>query len=128
MIKFLKEKFLSLKQIWMYSDSQNTEITLALVNLILAPLATYIELGTLWFYQTCLIVSAFYQLLCIANGDLHCRVRAALFTFSLFVCTTMMYLDTIGLPTPSHWGWVVLTFSAFGSLRRLKREQIQRYG
>jgi len=128
MIQFIKDKFFALRHHWMYSDSQPTEITLALVNLILAPVATYMELGFMWFYQLCLITSAIYQSLCIANGDLHCRVRAALFTFGLFMSTTIMYIDCIGLPTPSHWGWVLLTFSSFGSLRRLKREEINRYG
>jgi len=124
MIKRIKE----LRHLWVYSDSQPTEITLALVNVFLAPVATYMELGSLWFYHLCLISSGIYQLYCVSNGDLNCRVRASLLTFGLFISTTCMYLDTIGFPTPSHYGWLILSFSAFGSLRRLKREQINRYG
>lgn len=123
-----KKRAAHLLDVWKHSDSQPTEITLALVNLLLAPAATLIELGPLWFYQILLVGSGVYQLLCVAKGDLKCRVRAAMVTFGLFSTTLMMYIIAIGLPTPSHWGWFVLVFSAFGSLKRLKTEQLHRNG
>lgn len=121
-----KQRVTHLLDVWKHSDSQPTEITLALVNLLLAPAATLIELGPLPFYQIMLVGSGIYQLLCVAKGDLKCRVRASIVTFGLFSTTLMMYIITIGLPTPSHWGWFVLVFSAFGSLKRLKTEQLHR--
>jgi len=121
-----KQRVTHLLDVWKHSDSQPTEMTLALVNLLLAPAATLIELGPLWFYQIMLVGSGIYQLLCVAKGDLKCRVRASIVTFGLFSTTLMMYIITIGLPTPSHWGWFVLVFSAFGSLKRLKTEQLHR--
>ena len=123
-----KIRLKSLVDVWRHSDSQPTEITLALVNLLLAPLATRIELGPLWFYQIMLVASGVYQLMCVAKGDLNCRVRASMFTFGAFTATLMMYVIAIGLPTPSHWGWLVLVFSSFGSLKRLKTEQLHRHG
>ena len=123
----VKQRATHLLNVWKYSDSQPTEITLALVNLLLAPIATRIELGPLVFYQITLVVSGVYQLMCVAKGDLKCRVRASIVTFGLFSTTLMMYVVTIGLPTPSHWGWCVLVFSAFGSLKRLKTEQLHRH-
>lgn len=123
----VKQRATHLLNVWKYSDSQPTEITLALVNLLLAPLATRIELGPLWFYQIMLVGSGVYQLMCVAKGDLKCRVRASIVTFGLFSTTLMMYIVTIGLPTPSHWGWFVLVFSAFGSLKRLKTEELHRH-
>ena len=123
-----KSKGKHLLNVWQYSDAQPTEITLALVNLLLAPLATLIELGPLYFYQITLVCAGVYQLMCVANGDLKCRVRASIVTFGLFVTTLMMYVVTIGLSTPSHWGWLVLVFSSFGSLKRLKTEQLHRHG
>lgn len=122
-----KKRATHLLNVWKYSDSQPTEITLALVNLLLAPLATRIELGPLWFYQIMLVGSGVYQLMCVAKGELKCRVRASIVTFGLFSTTLMMYIVTIGLPTPSHWGWFVLVFSAFGSLKRLKTEELHRH-
>jgi hypothetical protein len=123
-----KKRATHLLDVWKHSDSQPTEITLALVNLLLAPLATRIELGPLWFYQIMLVGSGVYQLMCVAKGELKCRVRASIVTFGLFATTLMMYVITIGLPTPSHWGWGVLVFSAFGSLKRLKTEELHRNG
>ena len=115
-----------LVDVWRHSDSQPTEITLALVNLLLAPAATLIELGPLPFYQIILVGAGLYQLMCVAKGELKCRVRASMFTFGTFAATLMMFIVTIGLPTPSHWGWLVLVFSSFGSLKRLKTEQLHR--
>lgn len=123
----IKQRATHLLNVWKYSDSQPTEITLALVNLLLAPIATRIELGPLVFYQIMLVASGVYQLMCVAKGDLKCRVRASIVTFGLFSTTLMMYIVTIGLPTPSHWGWFVLVFSAFGSLKRLKTEELHRH-
>jgi hypothetical protein len=110
MIQHTKEKarkrFKHLADVWMHSDSQPTEITLALVNLLLAPAATLIELGPLLFYQIILVGAGVYQLMCVAKGELKCRVRASMFTFGTFATTLMMYIIMVGLPTPSHGdGW-----------------------
>jgi hypothetical protein len=117
-----------LQQLWKYSDSQPTEITLGAALMILAPICTIIELGFMPFYQVALVAAGAYQLLCISKGELHCRLRASLFTFGLYSSTLAMYLLSIGLPTPSHYGWVLLVISSFGNLKRLKTEQIHRNG
>jgi len=118
----------NLRQLWMYSDSQPTEITLGAALMILAPACTAIELGFMPFYQLCLILAGAYQLFCISKGDLECRLRASLLTFGLYSATLCMYLMSIGLPSPSHYGWVLLVISSFGNLKRLKTEQIHRNG
>ena len=117
-----------LQQLWKYSDSQPTEITLGAALMILAPIATMIELGFMPFYQLALISAGAYQLFCISKGKLQCRLRASLFTFGLYSSTLAMYLITIGLPTPSHYGWLILVISSFGNLKRLKTEQLYRNG
>ena len=90
-----KKRATHLLDVWKHSDSQPTEITLALVNLLLAPIATRVELGPLVFYQIMLVASGVYQLMCVAKGDLKCRVRASIVTFGLFCTTLMMYVITI---------------------------------
>ena len=117
-----------LKNIWAYSDSQPTEITLAAALMILAPIATAFEIGFMPIYQLILVGAGGYQIFCVSQGDLGCRIRAAILTFGLYSTSLMMYLMTIGLPTPSHYGWVILTLSSFSSLRRLKTEQLHRNG
>ena len=117
-----------LQQLWKYSDSQPTEITLGAALMILAPVATLIELGFMPVYQLMLIGAGAYQLFCISTGKLECRVRAAMLTFGLYATSLAMYLITIGLPTPSHYGWLILVISSFGNLKRLKTEQLYRNG
>lgn len=126
MLSSLKNKFNRLKELWSYADSQPTEILLACINIFLTPIASYIELGGLWFFEISLILSGLYQLNCIATNNLYCRIRGALITFGFYMTTLVMYLFCIGLPTPSHWGWLVLVIASFSSLRRLKREQLSR--
>lgn len=126
MKKLIISKYKALKEVWLYSDSQPTEILLSLVNIFLTPLATFLELGPLWLFQITLILTGIYQLVCVANGDLKCRLRASLITFGMYASTLLMYMDCIGLPTPSHWGWFVLVFASFSSLMRIKREQLIR--
>jgi hypothetical protein len=34
----------------------------------------------------------------------------------------------VGLPTATHYGWVIFVISSFSNLRRLKTEQLHRNG
>ena len=117
-----------IKELFWYCDSQPTEITLGAALMILAPIATFIELGFMPIYQLLLVGAGFYQLYCIAQGKLDCRVRAAMLTFGLYSTTLTMYIITIGLPTPTHYGWIIFVLSSFGNLKRLKTEQLHRNG
>ena len=120
--------FSNIRQLWKYSDSQPTEITLGAALMILAPICTVIELGFMPFYQLALVGAGIYQLHCISKGILECRIKASLITFGLYSSTLAMYLLSIGLPTPSHYGWVLLVISSFGNLKRLKTEHLHRNG
>ena len=120
--------FESLKNIWKYSDSQPTEITLAIALSVLAPVATFIEIGFMPFFQIALVAAGIYQLRCVALGQLSCRIRAAFITFSLYLTSFLMYIINIGMPSPSHYGWLILVLSSLSSLRRLKTEDLHRNG
>ena len=122
----MKEQLRTLKRLWSYSDSQPTEITLAAAIAILAPLAVSIEIGTNWFLNAALILGGLYQLRCIATCDIECRIRASFITSTLYTICLLVYLSTIGLPTPSHWGWALLTYSSYSTMNRLKTEQLRR--
>jgi len=122
----IKEAFSRLKQIWKRSDSQPTEITLAVAITVLAPIAVSIEIHTMWWLNLMLVGTGLYQLRCIATCDIDCRIRAAYFTTMMYMTCLIFYLTSIGLPTPSHYGWVLLTYSSFSTLNRLKIEQLHR--
>ena len=124
----VKKSLLNLKNIWKYSDSQPTEITLAAALMFLAPIATYLEMCFMPFFEVFLFAGGLYQIVCVSRGILNCRIRAAFITFSLYFTTLIMYIVNIGLPTPSHYGWVILVLSSFSSLKRLKTEQLHRNG
>ena len=113
-----------LLNIWEHSDSQPTEITLGICNFILTPLATIIELGFMPDFNLLLVSVGFFQLFAVAKGCINYRVKAAFFSFSLFIITLSLYIICCGLKDASHYGWVVLVISSFGSLRRLKKEQL----
>ena len=118
--------FKRLKAIWTYSDSQPTEITLAMCNLLLTHLAVGLEIGGLWFLRVMIVISALYQLYCVSQEDISCRVKAAMVTFGIYTTVTIIYLIHIGLPTATHWGWFVLVFASFGSMRRLILEKLHK--
>jgi len=121
----IKDLFRNLKRIWKVSDSQPTEITLAVAVMILAPIAVSMEIHFNWFLNLLLVTAGLYQLRCIAKEQIGCRIRAAYFTTMMYMSCLVSYLMTIGLPTPSHWGWILLTYSSFSTLNRLKTEQMR---
>lgn len=120
--------FKRIKYIWLVSDSQPTEITLALANLTMTHLCVGTELGGLYIFRLIIIFSALFQLYCVSKEDINCRVKASVFTFSIYFIIPIMYWYQIGFPTPTHYGWFVLTFAAFGSMKRLITEKIHRNG
>lgn len=123
----LKARFDTLRAIWQYSDSQPTEITLALALVFLYPTATYLELGYSVIMDVLGPMAGLYQLYCVSGKCLSCRVRASFITFSFFLLATVMYLYCGMLfKSPTYWGWVVLCFSSFGSLKRIKKEELHR--
>ena len=125
-MNWLKSRLERLREVWLYSDSQPTEILLASLNIFLTPIATYLELGSLLVLQFGLIISGLFQLLCISTNDIDCRVRGSMITFGFYMTTLVFYLMCLGLPTPSHFGWVVLVFASFSSLRRISKEKFSR--
>ena len=123
-MKDILNRFKKLKNVWLYSDSQPTEILLAVVNIFSTPIASYIELGPVLLVQIFMVLTGIYQLWCVSNGDLKCRLRASLFTFGMYFATLLMYIGMIGIPTPTHMGWFVLFIASLSSLLRIKSEEI----
>lgn len=115
-----------LKNIWSYSDSQPTEITLAITNILATHIAIGVELGGFYVFRVIIFLSGLYQLYCVASEKICNRVRASVVTFSVYSTTTIAYLFTIGFPCATHYGWLILSFAAFGSMRRLILEKIHK--
>ena len=123
----LSIRYDSLRKIWQYSDSQPTEITLAAALVILYPIATYLELGYSPIMQLLAPIAGLYQLYCVSGKCLSCRVKASWVTFSFYLLAAVMYLYCgLLFKGPSYWGWILLSVSSFGSLKRIKKEELHR--
>ena len=124
--KKLEKMFKRLKNIWSRSDSQPTEITLSLANIFLTHVAIGIEFGCNYVFRVVILLSGIYQLYCVSKEEINCRLKASVFSFAVYLISTVIYIKSIGLPTPTHYGWLVLCFASFGSMRRLILEKIHR--
>ena len=120
----MKMKLLRLRQVWMYSDNQPTEITLALANIFIVPFALSMEVGTGLFLSLIPAVSGIHQMICVASDEINCRVRASMICLGVYSASAVMYLVTIGFPSPTHYGWLLFIIASFGSMSRLSRENI----
>ena len=116
-----------IREIYLYSDSQPTEITLGVCLFILAPIVVTIEIGFMPIFLLYIVGAGIFQLYCVANEDIKCRMRAATLSMSGYIATFIMYLlkGTIFV-SPTHWGWFVLAFSAWGVFKRLNAEYLHR--
>lgn len=126
-MKELKNRLNSLKAIWLYSDAQPTEITLALCLSVLVFPVTALELGFMPIIQGFAFFAGVFQLYCVSREDLKCRLRAALLSLSAFGTIFITYaLNGFLTSSPTHFGWLLLLVSAWGSLKRLNREYLHR--
>lgn len=115
-----------IRNIWSYSDSQPTEITLAMSNIFLTHIAIGAELGGYYIFRFVILLSGIYQLRCVATENINCRLRASVLCFAVYLLSTVIYIKSIGLPTPTHFGWLVLSLASLGSMRRLILEKLHR--
>jgi hypothetical protein len=107
---------------WMYTDSHATEITLGGMTGILALPATLLEIG-FSIYILPIMAAGLYQIYCVTKEDLACRVKAAAFNTSAYICIVLLY-GTHGYITtsPSHSGWIIMALFSFMTAARLNRE------
>jgi len=116
-----------IREIYLYSDSQPTEITLGVCLSVLAPVVTTIEIGFMPIFLLFIMFTGVFQLYCVGNEDLKCRMRAATLSMSAYLAVFLMYVikGTIFV-SPTHWGWFVLAFSSWGVFKRLNTEFLHR--
>jgi len=116
----------NLRRIWRYSDSQPTEIIMAVALILLAPVAIGVELGGLYIFRAILPIVGLYQLYCVSQEEINCRLRASMLSFGLYLASAIMYYTHIGFPTPTHYGWIIFVISSYGVMQRLILEKIHR--
>lgn len=113
----------NLKDIFLYADSQPTEIMLGMLNFILLFPTTIIELGWIPVYQIYGLLVGGFQLFAVARQDIKLRKTASLLSFTVFSTTVTFYaLEGYLNNSASHWGWVVLWLSSLSSVKRVHSE------
>ena len=113
----------NLKEIFLFADSQPTEIMLGALNFILLLPATVIELGWIPVYQVYGLLVGGFQLFAVARQDIKLRKTASLLSFTVFTTTVTFYATNGYLNnSASHWGWVVLWLSSLSSVKRVHSE------
>jgi hypothetical protein len=117
----------NLKEIFLYADSQPTEIMLGMLNFILLLPATLIELGWIPVYQIAGILVGGFQLFAVARQNISLRRNASFLSFVVFTMTIVLYASCGYLSkSASHWGWVVLWLSSLSSVKRVTTEYYHR--
>lgn len=113
----------NLREIFLYADSQPTEIMLGMLNFILLLPATIIEIGWIPIYQIYGMCVGFYQLFSVARQNINMRKNAAVLSLTVFTTTVTMYaFEGYLFHSASHWGWVVLWLSSLSSVKRVYTE------
>ena len=113
----------NLKEIFLYADSQPTEIMLGMLNFVLLLPATLIELGWIPLYQIAGILVGGFQLFAVARQDISLRRNASFLSFVVFTMTIVLYASCgYFSKSASHWGWIVLWLSSLSSVKRVTTE------
>jgi len=120
--------FSRLSTILTYYDSEPTEITQGIVWLIFFPIIHTFDCGiNLWLVIPSMLIG-FASIKGVCSHGLKIRKTLGLGVF-LFSVVVVTYYFIIGkLPSdPTHWGWVLLSLSAFFNLRRLTNHYYLNY-
>lgn len=118
----MKDFLKKLADIWWYTDSQATELTLGMMTGVLALPATLLEIG---FNPWILLIMAagLYQVYCVVKGDLKCRWTASAFNFAAYIAIVLLYgVEGYIMKSPSHSGWILMGLCSFLVSARLQKE------
>jgi hypothetical protein len=117
-----------LRTILTYYDSEPTEITQGIIWLIFFPIVHTLDCNfNLWLIiPSVLIGFASIKGACLHTIQIRKTLGLGVFLFSIVVIT---YYFLIGkLPKdPTHWGWVLVSISAFFNLKRLSNHYYLKY-
>ena len=116
-----------LKRILTYYDSEPTEITQGIIWLVFFPIIYTVEHGLNLFLVCLSIVIGYCTLHSVAYLSLSIRKTMAFAVFLFSIVTVIMYLFVYKQYTcPTHWGWLLISFSAFFNLRRITNHYYNR--
>ena len=109
-----------LKKILTFYDSEPTEITQGVIWFIFFPVIYTAEHGINIVLMLLSIVIGYSTLYAVAYLSLRARKTMAFAVFLFSIVSIIMYFiihDDYTCPT--HWGWVLISLSAFFNLKRI---------
>lgn len=109
-----------LKTILTYYDSEPTEIMQGVIWFLFFPIINTLDTGfNLWLIIPSILIGlASIKGACLYGVRVRKAIGLAVFLFSVVVVT--YYFLCKKLPgDPTHWGWVLISASAFFNLKRL---------
>jgi hypothetical protein len=116
-----------LKRILTYYDSEPTEITQGIIWLVFFPIIYTVEHGLNLFLVCLSIVIGYCTLHSVAYLSLSIRKTMAFAVFLFSIVTVIMYFFVYKqYSCPTHWGWLLISFSAFFNLRRITNHYYNR--
>lgn len=108
-----------IKNILTYYDSEPSEIMHGIIWLIIFPIVYSIEHGVNIFLLLLSISIGFSSIYSACYLSLKIRKAAARSVFLLSVVVATMYGIKGDYICPTHWGWGLISFSAFFNLKRI---------
>lgn len=109
-----------LRSILTYYDSEPTEVAQGFVWLLFFPIVHSLDCSfNLWLIIPSVILGmAALKAVCFHDVKTRKTIGFAIFLFSIVILT--YYFTIKKLPyDPVHWGWILISLSAFFNLRRL---------
>tara|TARA_R110001599_G_scaffold140731_1_gene320920 strand:+ start:867 stop:1235 length:369 start_codon:yes stop_codon:yes gene_type:complete len=108
-----------IKNILTYYDSEPTEITQGIIWLIFFPVVYSAEHGlNLWLVIISMIIG-FTTIYSVCYHPLKTRKTLSLGVFLFSLVVVVMYYIKGNYVCPTHWGWIVISLSAFFNLKRI---------
>lgn len=108
-----------IKNILTYYDSEPTEIMQGIIWFILFPIIYTAEHGLNLFLVILSIMIGFAGIYSVCYHSLKTRKSIAFSTFLFSAIVVVMYIKKGTFICPTHWGWLVIWFSAFSNLKRI---------
>lgn len=108
-----------IKNILTYYDSEPTEIMQGIIWFILFPVIYTAEHGLNLFLVILSIMIGFAGIYSVCYHSLKTRKSIAFSTFLFSAIVVVMYIKKGTFSCPTHWGWLVIWFSAFSNLKRI---------
>lgn len=108
-----------IKNILTYYDSEPTEIMQGIIWFILFPVIYTAEHGLNLFLVILSIMIGFAGIYSVCYHSLKTRKSIAFSTFLFSAIVVVMYIKKGTFICPTHWGWLVIWFSAFSNLKRI---------